>query len=847
MKKNILLIIIFIGFTVVSGLSNSIDNLMPVPYKIEKSKGKLFVKGGFSIEIKGAPSYRVENGIKEFIKELSDKTGMNLRSMEPNRSMKIIYKKKINLSPIMDETYEIKISKEGIILTAETDIGIIRGLQTLYQLLNNERDGYYFPFVKIKDKPRFHWRGLMIDVSRHFIPIDIIKKNIKGMSFLKMNVLHLHLSDDQGFRIECKSFPKLHLIASDGDYYPQEQMKEIIRFADERGIRVVPEFDMPAHTASWLVAYPELAAIPEKYKMIRTYGVKDPVMDPSNKKVYKFLKKFFKEMCKLFPDEYIHIGGDEVNGVQWKKSEEIKKFMIKKKIRNLEELQQYFNKKIFKILRKRGKKIIGWDEIYKNGMAKDVVIQSWRGRKTLYDTAKNGYYSILSNGYYIDLSQSAKEHYLNDPIPENSGLTKEEKKRILGGEATMWAELVSPENIDSRIWPRTAAIAERFWSPRRVKDVGYMYKRLKTVSVMLEEFGLTHIKNRDMILRRINGAEGIKYLKILNNLVVPLKYYKRHGSKEYDIFTPLTRFVDASVPDSYISICFSSVVDRYILTGDKKAEVKIIKLLKQWKDNYEKLEKTIEKTPILKEIKPLSKNLSQLSELALQAIEMKNRGKEIDIAFRERAEKIIEESKKPSGELKLAIVKPLEKIITSSYKKEVCVIKTNMGEMSFVFYDNEAPLTTLNFRKLIRDGFYNGKKFYRVVKGHVIQAGDGGENNYPTVKAEFNKNPHIIGAVGLARDVAPDSGSTEFYICVAPRRYLDGKYTVFGQLISGYDILKKIENINVKKIYLGKEKKIAFHTPVNPVIIEKIYIKFMLTGEVEKKINDILNKEKDKN
>ncbi len=844
MKKNITLIIFFMIFTIVSGFGNSIDKLMPIPYKVEQNNGKLFVKGGFTIDIKGIPSSRVENGVKEFIKEISDKTGMDIVSLKPLHTLEIEYKKSIKLTSIMDERYEIMISERGIKLQADTDIGIIRGLQTLYQLLSVESDGYYFPFVKIQDKPRFHWRGLMIDVSRHFIPIDVIKRNIKGMSFLKMNVLHLHLTDDQGFRIECKTFPKLHLLASDGDYYTKTQMKDIIRFADERGIRVVPEFDMPAHTASWLVAYPELASIPEKYRMIRTYGVKDPVMDPSNKKVYKFLKKFFKEMCKLFPDEYIHIGGDEVNGVQWKKSEKIKKFMKKNNIKDFEELQQYFNRKIFKILRKRGKKIIGWDEIYKNGMDKDVVIQSWRGRKTLYDTAKNGYYSILSNGYYIDLSQPAKEHYLNDPIPENSGLAKEEEKRILGGEATMWAELVSPENIDSRIWPRTAAIAERFWSPQRIKDVGYMYKRLKYIKVMLEEFGLTHIKNRDMILRRIKGDENIKYMKILNDLVIPLKYYRRHGSKKWTIFTPLTRFVDAATPDPDILNYFPSIVDRYILTEDKTLESKIIKLLNIWKSNDEKLEPIIENNPILNEIKSLSENLSKLSVLALQAIKMKKERDKLSNEFVEKAEKTIKESKKPAGELKLAIVEPLEKIITSSYKREVCVIKTNMGEMSFVFYDKEAPKTTLNFRKLIRDGFYNGKEFYRVVKGHVIQAGDGGENNYPKVKSEFNKNPHIIGAVGLARGVDPDSGSTEFYICVAPRRYLDGKYTVFGQLISGYDILKKIESVKVKKIYLDKKKKIAFHIPINPVIIEKIFIKHVLKREVDDKLEAILENNK---
>ncbi len=828
MKRKIIKLILVILFTPFILFAGKKDlNLMPIPVKIKDLKGKLPIKSGFKFKVKGKYSYRVKNGIKEFIKRVSDKTGMDFYIADKKIDFNINYKKSIKLSAIMDESYELKIDKGGILLKAQTDIGIIRGFQTLYQLLKTDKDWYYFPYIYIKDKPRFKWRGLLIDVSRHFIPINVLKRNIDGLSFLKMNVLHLHLTDDQGFRIECKSFPKLHLLGSDGKYYTQNQIKEIIRYADERGIRVVPEFDMPAHTASWLVGYPELSAISQKYELIRTYGVKDPVMDPSNKHVYKFLKKFFKEMSGLFPDDYIHIGGDEVNGVQWKQSKKIKKFMKKHKIEKFEELQQYFNRKLFKILRKQGKKIVGWDEIYKKGMDKDVVIQSWRGKKTLYDTAKNGYYSILSNGYYIDLSKPAKEHYLNDPIPEYSGLKKEEKKYILGGEATMWAELVSTENIDSRIWPRTAAIAERFWSPRYIKDVEYMYKRLKYIKILLEEFGLTHIKNRDMILRRMIGNDKIDDLKLLNNLVVPLKNYRRHSAKNYNIFTPLTRFVDAAITDPEMVNYFDTITERYIVKGDRKDEEKIIGLLEKWKNNYMKLKDSFENIPILKEIEPLSENLYKLSYLALESIELRKAGKTPDDEFKNRVEKSVEKARKPVGELELAVVDSLEKIITKDYKREVVLIKTNYGDMEFVFYDKDAPLTTLNFRKLIRDGFYKGKLFYRVVKGHVIQAGDGGENNYPTVKAEFNKNPHITGAVGLARDVDPDSGSTEFYICVAPRRYLDGKYTVFGQLISGFDVLKKIENVKVKKIFLGKDKKIAFHTPVKPVVIKDILIKLI--------------------
>jgi len=274
---------------------------------------------------------------------------------------------------------------------------------------------------------------------------------------VKMNVLHLHLSEDQGFRIESKVYPKLHQMGSNGEYFTQQQIREIIAYAADRGIRVVPEFDMPGHATSWFVGYPELASAPGPYVIEKKFGVFDPTIDPTKKSTYKFLKKFLGEMCDLFPDAYFHIGGDENNGKQWDTNEEIKSFMKKNDLKNNHELQNYFNGKVLAILQKKGKKMIGWDEILQPGLPKDALIQSWRGKEGLKSAASQGYQVILSNGFYIDLAEPAWKHYTNDPIPSELNLTEAEQKFILGGEATMWAELVTPETIDSRIWPRTAA------------------------------------------------------------------------------------------------------------------------------------------------------------------------------------------------------------------------------------------------------------------------------------------------------------------------------------------------------------------------------------------------------
>ena len=661
--------VLFIGIFVLSMMAAPHLNLMPVPKDVKLLQGKFFISSDFGIKVKGPYSTRVALAKKRFMHRLSGRTGIFFLLKPGNFSLKITYSKTIKLAPVMDESYTLKIDSSGIYLQANTDIGILRGLETLLQLLSNDKKHYYFPAVEIKDEPRFPWRGLLIDVVRHFMPIEVLKRNVDALAAVKMNVLHLHLTDDQGFRIECKTFPRLHLIASDGNYYTQEQMRDLIRYADLRGIRIVPEFDIPGHTTSWLVAYPELAALPGPYEMVKIYGAKNPVMDPSNKRVYKFLKKFFKEMAKLFPDPYIHIGGDEVNDVQWKASKRIKKFMKKHKLKDFHQLQAYFNIKVMKILKKYGKKMVGWDEILHPDMPRNIVIQSWRGKKFLYEAAKKGFYTILSNGYYIDLCQPTDFHYLNDPVPEDVKLSPEERNRILGGEATMWAEIISPENIDSRIWPRTAAIAERLWSPSSVKDVEDMYRRLEVISLQLEELGLTHIKNQDMMLRRLAKSGEIIPLKVLVQTVEPLRYYKRHEARTYTIFSPLTRLVDAAVPDPPLPRKFRKLVEKYLETGDKDSEEKIVELLTMWKNNHSSLTPIIESSPVLREVQPLSENLSAVAAIALEALEIKKSGEKPDENWLTLAQQKIERAKKPCAELELLIVEPVEKLIVSTTNK----------------------------------------------------------------------------------------------------------------------------------------------------------------------------------
>ena len=464
--------------------------------------------------------------------------------------------------------------------------------------------------------------------------------------------------------MESKTFPKLHEMGSDGFYFTQEQIREIIAYANDRGIRVMPEFDVPAHATSWLVGYPELGSAPGPYTVERNWGIMDPVLDPTRDAVYDFLDQFFAEMAGLFPDEYLHIGGDENNGKHWNANQDIQAFMKKNNIPDNHALQSYFNQRILKIVTKHGKKMIGWDEIFHPDLPKTAVIHSWRGKEAMVKAAQQGYMSILSNGYYIDLMQPAYFHYLNDPIPEDTPLSEKEQRAILGGEATSWGELVSPETIDSRIWPRTAAIAERLWSPQRVKDVEDMYRRLEVLSFQLEEHGLTHRKNFEMMLRRLTGDRDITPLRTFIELVEPVKIYTRHHQGvKYTSSSPLTRVVDAARPESMAARDFARRVDSLLANPSEDNQAAVADLLKIWKRNHTALQAIINTSPALREIESLSQDLTTISEIGMAAGNYYSSRQKPSAAWHERSLELLEAARKPRGQVMLMVVDPIEKLV----------------------------------------------------------------------------------------------------------------------------------------------------------------------------------------
>jgi len=295
--------------------------LMPLPLKLEAGAGALAIDQKFTVTASLADP-RLESALNRLVARLSRQTGMAIPRGKPaagaHATLRVECAARGALYPTLgeDESYQLAVTPEGALLKAAAVDGALHGLETFAQLVQPGATGFQAPAVRIDDRPRFPWRGLLMDVSRHWMPVEVVERNLDAMAAVKLNVFHWHLSDDQGFRVESKRYPRLQQFGSGGHYYTQAEIRAVVAHARERGIRVVPEFDMPGHTASWFPGYPQLASGPGPFETGGDYGMFDPVMDPSREETYRFLDGFIGEMATLFPDPYFHVGGDEVNGKQ---------------------------------------------------------------------------------------------------------------------------------------------------------------------------------------------------------------------------------------------------------------------------------------------------------------------------------------------------------------------------------------------------------------------------------------------------------------------------------------------------------------------------------------------------
>jgi hexosaminidase len=667
-------------------------NLMPVPKSLVMDNGRFILNSGFNVSVKteNADSL-VYLAANRMFKTLNRRTGLYFRQenisgryFSDTAGLVILVQRKSEMQIGADESYQIKVSNIQVRLEAKTSIGAIRGMETILQLLTLDEAGYYFPALTIQDAPRFAWRGLMIDVARHFIPTDVIKRNIEAMAAVKMNTLHLHLSDDQGFRVESKRFPLLQEKGSKGQYYTQAEIRDLVNYARVRGIIIVPEFDMPGHSTSWFAGYPELATKPGFYEpgspfkidrskpfslmqiMQVVQNTPFPTFQPTKDSVYAFLDQFIGEMAALFPGPYFHIGADENNGIAWKQDSVIVEFMRKNNFATPHEMQAYFVNKVHAIVTSHGKKTIGWDELFSRNLPKDVIVQVWSTTQPPALTQQiidQGNSVIESKGFYLDQFFPAYIHYKSD-IPS---------EQILGGEAAQWTEIADAENIETRIWPRAAAIAERFWSPKTVTDIYDMYRRLFIISNELAESGLLHQANYNRMVNRFAAGYNLTATRNLLDVLTPVKGYKRlfgflglpapYGYPD----APLIRAADIAMVDPAEKWAFRNSVTEYLHSKNLTAEKAIRGQLMAWSENYNQLKPLFSASLLADEIESHSRYLSELSKACLEVLDMNQAGKQPGADWLADKQALLQAAAGTQGDVELSVLPELTALITQQW------------------------------------------------------------------------------------------------------------------------------------------------------------------------------------
>ena len=692
-------------------------SLLPQPTQVKLGSGQMPLRDGFIVRYSGMQDPRIEHTVARLYDRLSRKLGFVVMQ-EPAMSETPLAltiecdKKDGKVQTVQDdESYSLAVTAEGATLHAAEPLGVLRGLETFYQLAENTPDGFgAVPAVNIQDQPRFKWRGLLLDVARHYMPLEQIEREIDGMAAVKMNVLHLHLSDDQSFRVESKKFPQLVEKSSHGQFYTQAQIKELVAYARDRGVRILPEFDVPGHSTAWLAAFPELAVTPPdpNEKFIHFGGYRD-TLDPSNPKLMKVLDKLFGEMATLFPDEYFHIGGDEVVYRYWKDSPAIKAFMQKHNLADYQSVQAYFNKDLEKILHKHGKKMIGWNEILHADLPTTTIIHSWTGVQPLEEAVQRGYSVVVSLGYYLDWYMPASFYYEVDPLrptaqhyddlmnaipggPKLKGLQREKERAlafkaspeaerlVLGGEAAEWTELTTPWSIDSEIWPRLGAIAERFWSPADTQDVHSLYRRLDVLTLELADLGINPAEDRRQLRLRLAGSErGAQAIATFAEAVEPTRYYTRNVRENrsgiYNINSPVNRLVDCIAPESATARRFHEAVAGWLASKDQRDLAFLTFTLRRWRANDQAFSQLANHNPRLAEASDLVDSLRGYVNAASDALGYLQRGESAPAWWVQAQQAVLSAPGSQKSDLQLAIASDVRKLVDAAAQVNVQTAK----------------------------------------------------------------------------------------------------------------------------------------------------------------------------
>ncbi|MQP24598.1 family 20 glycosylhydrolase [Flavobacterium sp. LMO8] len=526
-------------------------NIIPKPNSVEIKNGH-FVLNKETVILADENSFEA----KFLQKEIKNRTGLQLKISLNSNSISKIGFYYLLLPGVIIKTdslgnrstnrnkgqYFLRVEKNDITIAQADNVGDFYGIQTLLQLIPFEKKSEIkIPYLSISDQPKFQWRGMHLDVSRHFFPKEFIKKYIDYLAMYKMNTFHWHLTDDQGWRIEIKKYPKLTEVGAwrngsmvghytdqtfdnirYGGFYTQEEIKEIVAYAKERHITIVPEIEMPGHALAALASYPEFSCTGGPFEVGKTWGVLEDVFCPKDE-TFTFLENILTEVISLFPSEYIHIGGDESPKVRWKSCPHCQKRIKEEHLKDEHELQSYFIQRIEKFVNSKGRKIIGWDEILEGGLAPNAAVMSWRGTEGGIAAAKQKHFVVMSPGShcYFDHYQGEPKNepiafggytnvekvYSFNPIPKE--LSAEESNYILGAQANLWTEYINtPEHVEYMLFPRIAALSEVVWGTSNPKEYKEFEKRLISHFEIYDKKGINYSKAIFEVTSKVQPAEN---------------------------------------------------------------------------------------------------------------------------------------------------------------------------------------------------------------------------------------------------------------------------------------------------------------------------------------------------
>jgi len=686
MKKSFLLFSIFLFFIGTTWSQSGSIGMMPYPQKLVVKEGQFIFPTTTYINYTGNKSLLIEKAIARFSKKFKQYSLKNIVvDQRINAHIQIEWLKEKNKETKNKEGYTLSID-ERITIKAFSEIGILNALESLAQLLNAYSQGAVLQKMEIQDWPSFPWRGMMVDVARHFIPLDIMKRNVDAMAAVKYNTLHLHLSDDEGFRIESKKYPKLHEQGSNGEYYTQAEMLDLIAYCKDRGILVYPEFDLPGHSQSWFAGYPDLAAEKKVYHPGLRFNVPGdkpmnimtlmqlakngatPTIDPSKETTYTFLDGLLKEMKGIFgAGGYVHMGLDENNGVAWQKNPAIVKFMQTKGIKNTHALQTYFANRFSNIIEKNGYQPLAWEEAFDSSVSKNILIQLWRpgfmgSPLSPEEVANQGNKLISSRGFYLDVFMPAYYHYLNDDFTKANI-----SPNLLGGESAIWAELVDGSNFETRVWPRAAVIAERLWSDKNRIEVSSMYERMFKLNRYLSWNGLNQITNYDRAISEFLNGYSNPGTEALIKVLAPVKGYKRimaiMTKPEVLKSSAFGEMADILPIDAEAKWVFRKQVENYLANPSEVNTALVTNTLNVWKNCAADVNDLLLNSPKLTSIRKHAENLSNIANLVLTYLPQKNETDKTAIL------KQINMAKATTNEVDLAVIEELEALVNGRFKE----------------------------------------------------------------------------------------------------------------------------------------------------------------------------------